>query len=225
MATGDQNDIFSRLQTALPSSWFGALPTVLNALLQGYAWAGSFVYALYAYAVSQTRILTATDNWLDVIAWDYFGSAVVRAANQSDAAFKSRILVNLIRERATRSGVVAVLVNLTNRTPDIFEPQRPLDTGAYGVAELLAYGMAGGYGSMLLPYQAFVKAYRPVGVGLPVVACYGLSAGGGAGGYGGGAIEYGSMAFILGNVTDDDIYAAIDSVIPFGTVAWTNIGS
>lgn len=131
MATGDQNDILQRLKGALPR-WFGDNTPILDALLQGLAWAGSFVYSLWAYAKLQTRIKTATDGWLDMIAADFFGSSLMRSANQSDASFRARIIINLIRERATRAGVIKVLQDLTGRTPIIFEPQRPLDTGAYG---------------------------------------------------------------------------------------------
>lgn len=225
MATGDQNDILQRLKGTLPR-WFGDSTPILDALLQGLASAGAFVYSLWAYAKLQTRIKTATDGWLDMIAADFFGSSLLRAANQSDASFRARIIINLIRERATRAGLVKVLQDLTGRTPIIFEPQRPADTGAYS-APNSGYGIAGGYGSLLLPCQAFVTAFRPTGSGIPNVAGYGGSAGNpGPGGYGvASQLEYASMAMIQGAVTDADIYAAVDSVKPAGTTLWTRINS
>lgn len=220
MATGDQSDILQRLKASLPR-WFGDSTPILDALLQGLAWAGSFVYSLISYARLQTRIKTATDGWLDMIAADFFGSFLSRAANQSDASFRARIIINLFRERATRGGVIKVLQDLTGRTPLIFEPQRPLDTGAYS-APNSGYGMAGGYGSLLLPCQAFVTAFRPTGTGIPLVAGYGIS----TGGYGvASRAELASMDMIQGAVTDADIYAAIDSVKPAGTTLWTRISS
>lgn len=220
MATGDQSDILQRLKATLPR-WFGDSTPILDALLQGLAWAGSFVYSLISYARLQTRIKTATDGWLDMIAADFFGSFLSRASNQSDASFRARIIINLFRERATRGGVIKVMQDLTGRTPLIFEPQRPMDTGAYS-APNSGYGMAGGYGSLLLPCQAFVTAFRPTGTGIPLVAGYGIS----TGGYGvASRAELAFMDMIQGAVTDADIYAAIDSVKPAGTTLWTRITS
>ena len=222
MAIGDQQDFFKRIKALLPR-WFGdAESPILDAVLQGLAWASSFVHTLFAYAKLQTRILTATDGWLDMIAADYFGNALLRAANQSDASFRARIIINMFRERGTRQAIVKVLEDLTGRTPLIFEPMRPADTGGYGEPRGLAYGMAGGYGSMLLPYQGFVTAFRPTGSGIPLIAGYGIS----TGGYGRPSrAAYGSMGMIQGAVTDADIYAAVDSVKPAGTIVWTAISS
>lgn len=223
MATGDQSDIFGRLKSLIPR-WFGDGASVRDALLQGLAWASSFIYSLITYTRLQTRIKTATDGWLDMIAADFFGATLLRASNQSDASFRARIIINLFRERATRWAIIAVLKDLTGQTPVVFEPQRPLDTGSYG-GPLIGYGMAGGYGSMLIPYQAFVTAYRPSGVGIPNVGGYGGTVGGpGPGGYGTPAqIEYAALSMIQGAVTDADIYAAIDSVKPAATAVWTRI--
>lgn len=65
MATGDQADFVRRLKSVLPVQWFDDSNPILDAVLNGIASALSLVYQLYAYAVLQTRILTATDGWLD----------------------------------------------------------------------------------------------------------------------------------------------------------------
>lgn len=70
MATGDQTDIFRRIKALLPQ-WFSDNTPVLDALLRGFAYATAFVYVLIAYAARQTRIKTATDGWLDMIAADF----------------------------------------------------------------------------------------------------------------------------------------------------------
>lgn len=220
MAIGDQNDILKRLKSTLPR-WFSDTTPILDAVLSGWAAAWSFLYSLYAYAQQQTRILTATDGWLDMIAGDFFGASLVRKANQSDASFRARIIINMFRERATRNAVTRILKDLTGRTPIIIEPQRPADTGAYG-APNCGYGAAGAYGSILLPAQAFVIALRPVGSGIPNVAGYGVS----TGGYGQASqAEYASQSMVRDTVSDADIYAAIDSVKPAGTTVWTRITS
>ncbi|HHW4679688.1 MAG TPA: hypothetical protein ACQGQH_09730 [Xylella sp.] len=142
--------MFGRIKALMPR-WFSDSTPVLDALLRGFAYAQSFVHGLIVYAALQTRIKTATDGWLDIIATDFFGSSLRRKSGQSDASFRNRLLIHLFRERATRNGLVKVLTDLTGRTPVIFEPQRPLDTGSYG-GPLIGYGQAGGYGSMRLPF-------------------------------------------------------------------------
>ena len=47
----------------------------------------------------------------------------------------------------------------------------------------------------------------------------------GAGGYGGGAIEFADLGMAAGQVTDDEIYAAIAAVLPAATIAWTQISN
>lgn len=218
MAIGDQANIFARIKSVLPSKWFGSISPLIDALIQGFASGSALVYSLYVYAKLQTRIKTATDGWLDIISADFFGAALPRMANQSDASFRARIIVRLFRERATRNGLSKVLLDLTGRTPVIFEPTRPIDTGGYGA--YAGYSTAGGYGSTLLPYQAFVTAYRPLGSGIPSVAGYGIS----TGGYGTSSrADYASYASILNAVSDTDIYSAIDAVKPAGTIIWARI--
>jgi hypothetical protein len=160
-ATGDKLDMLGRLRALLPR-WFNDSAVLVTAVLQGYASAAAFVYGLYVYAKMQTRISTATEGWLDMIAADYFGSSVTRKAGQSDDSFRTVILGNLLRERATHEAMVKALTDLTGRVPRVVELRRPLDTGAYGY--LYGYGVRGAYGSAWQgPYQAFVTAYRPLG--------------------------------------------------------------
>lgn len=220
MAVGDQQDIYRRLRGFLPP-WFGdeADTPIINGVLQGLAYAAAYVYSLIGYARLQTRIKTATDGWLDVIAADFFGDSLLRAANQPDESFRARILINLFRERATRAGLIRVLQDLTGRAPVVIEPTRPADTGAYGVPTS-GYGYAGAYGSLSSPFQAFVIAFRPTGTGIPNVAGYGISTGAYATP---SQAEYASLSMIQGGVADADIYAAIDSVKPVGTIVWTSI--
>ncbi len=222
MATGDQKDVYRRLRGYLPP-WFGdeADTPLVNGVINGLAYAGAYVYGLLSYTRLQTRIKTATDGWLDMIAADFFGDALLRAANQSDESFRVRILINLFRERATRAGLIKVLQDLTGRTPVVVEPTRPMDTGSYG-GPLIGYGVAGAYGSLLLPFQAFVTAFRPVGSGIPLIAGYGVS----TGGYNQPSrASYAALSMIQGSLTDADIYAAIDSVKPVATIVWTRIRS
>jgi hypothetical protein len=216
--TGDATDIAGRIRNLLPP-WFADTNPVLNAFVAGAAAALAFVYWLYAYAVLQCRILTATGIWLDLIAADFFGPLITRAPNQSDAGFRAVILANLFRERATRRGIISVITALTGYAPAVFEPTCPTDTGVYG-GPYLGYGVAGGYGSLLLPAQAFVTVYRPTQPGIASVAGYGTP----AGGYGVAShAEYASISLINALASDAAIYATIAAAKTAGTIMWTAI--
>lgn len=220
---GDQPDILGRLRSVLPVRWFPDSAPVLDALLGGLASGWSAVYQQLQYVRAQTRVATATDIWLDVIAQDYFGSRLTRRIGQDDAAFRAAIRRELFRERGTRAAIVSALQDLTGRAPQIFEPARPGDTGGYGSPAGggggAGYGCAGGWGSLALPFQCFITAYRPTGAGIAMIS--GWSSSGGA--YGQGAIEYASLTMVQAQVTDGDIYNAVASVLPVATIAWTRI--
>lgn len=221
MTTGTQGDIVCRIKTVLPNGWFQGSTPVLDGVLNGVAWALAFVYGFVSYARLQTRISTATDGFLDLISADFLGPGLPRKPLESDAAFRTRVLAELLLEKGTRKGLIRVLQLLTGRTPVVFEPARPADTGGYN-STVMGYGAAGGYGSLACPYQAFVTAFRPAGQGIPNVGGYG----GAVGAYSTPSrLEYANPSLIQGAVQDADIYAAIASVKPEGTIIWTKIQS
>jgi hypothetical protein len=221
--TGDQADMERRIRAVLPTRWFPDVAPVLDGLVSGLAWSWSWLYALLAYAKAQTRIATASGIWLDMIASDYFGLRVARGAGEADDGLRARISIELRRERGTRAAVVAAVADLTGQAPAIFEPSRSTDTGGWGAAggpgTGIGYGAAGGWGSLSLPFQFFVTAYRPAGRGIAEVGGWGDP----AGGYGVGAVEYVAASGLSGGVTDAAVYAAIADVLPVGAIAWTHI--
>jgi hypothetical protein len=221
MATGDQTDMLARLKALLPRDWFPDSSTLLDGLMAAMSSVAATVFGLIQYAGLQTRIKTATEGWLDMIAADFFGTALVRAASESDTSLRSRILLTLLRERATRAALARVLKDLTGRAPVIVEPTRPADTGGYSVGGA-GYGVAGSYGSLLTPYWCFVQAFRPYSSGIPYVAGYSSTPSGYSTPSRG---EYASLSSVQGAVTDAAIYAAIESVRPAGVTVWTCISS
>src|SRR5579875_2257217 len=161
MATGDQADAAARAKAVLPGGWFPTTPAsgtsatpVLDAVLAGPAWGASWLYGLLAYAANQKRIATATDSNLDLIGGDYFSTGLLRRSGETDAAYRARILANLLAPRGTRAAVIAVLKALTGYAPTVFEPARPADTGGWGhlggpLNTGLAYSTGpGGYGDL-----------------------------------------------------------------------------
>lgn len=224
---GDLTDFLSRLRSMLPKRWFAEQSPNLTTLLTAIAtpWVG--LYDLLNYVRQQTRLLTATDTSLNLISHDYFGLGLKRKASESDASYRARIQAALLRESATRPAVSIGLKNLTGITPVIFEPSNCADTGSYGglvtgsvvLGTGMAYGQAGGWGSLLLPYQCFVTVYRPAAQGIGAVAGYGTS----TGGYGSGATSYVDLSLLPGRIGDDDIQVALVSLLPVNAVAWLKI--
>lgn len=224
--TGDQNDCFWRLRQALPAGWFPVpainmdgspvIVTLIDALLWGLAWMLAFAYSLLLYIKQQTRIATASDGNLDMIAGDFFGLGLQRNANESDSSYRSRIQVQMFRARATRPALASILYQLTGSEPVIIEPQRPADCGGYGVP-VLGYGVAGRYGSLLCPFQAFVEVHSLRSVGVPNVPGYGCP----QGGYG-AACEWAPAGSLL-SLNDLNVFAAVESVRPIGTEVWVRL--
>lgn len=120
--TGDQADCLARIKGLLPP-WFGQAggvdTPILDAFLSGPAWALAWVYELYAYAALQTRLATATDGWLDLIAQDFFGAEVRRTDDEDDDTFRRRIQTTILAERTTPAAIVAALTALTGNVPVI----------------------------------------------------------------------------------------------------------
>jgi hypothetical protein len=225
--TGDLADFVSRLRAVLPRRWFAEQSPNLDAVLTSVATPWVWLYALIGYTVTQTRLTTATEEWLDLISNDYFGDKLDRRPDEGDTGYRGRIQAALLREAATRAAVSAGLESLIGTPPSIFEPANCMDAGSYGGLEAganipgtgTAYGLAGGWGSLLLPLQFFVTAARPATPGLGMLAGYGTP----NGSYGGGAIGYVDLSLLPGHVSDADIQQTLCSLLPVNAVAWLRI--
>lgn len=223
MALGDRDDMAGRLYAGLPNGWFPPLSAapVLNAVLAGAGQAQADAYATYIGVKSQSRIATASGAFLDMVAYDFFGSSLVRAVGQPDASFRTQIISQLFIPRATRSAMDNALYRLTGNHPTIIEGQNPSDLGGYNTG-YLAYNQAGAYGSGVA-YSAFITIRRPTPVsGSPE----------GASGYGNpqGAYTVSSSLLCYSNpgymsISNAAIYAAANAVRPAGTIVWMNIVS
>lgn len=194
MSTGSVTDIVGRLRAVLPP-WFPTVAPVLNGLLTGFATSAAFIYSLYQYAQTQTRITTQTGAWLDLTAWDYLGPTFLRRTGESDTSFQSRIITWLTLPRVTVAGITAMLRALTGRTPAVLEPA--IGTGGWDQTPALAYDVAGCWSGSSLS----ITAFRPPGQGIPLVDGFD----GGAGGYDVGAIEWSDIGQVTGQVTDAEI--------------------
>lgn len=223
--TGSSADILKRILGALPRRWFQFAAPIRDAILGGLSDGAAACYSFYTYAKQQSRIATSTGPFLDIIAYDFLGRYLIRG-QMSDGTFLARIKSTILQERVTRKGMVSMLTALTGNAPWVFEPWNPNDTGAYSAARggvqygQFGYGVGkGGYGSLQLPGQVFIKVTPGSLTGVPAVAGYGSN----IAGYGVGAVEYiGPSSEAIG-LTNAQIYAAIEATKPTGVTCWTAI--
>lgn len=216
---GDQADMVTRLRAALPGRWFGDTAPVLDAVLAGIGAIWAALHAQLEAAVIQTRIATATGAFIDMIALDFFGRRIRRRTAEADTPFRTRILREMSREHGTRHALITALTDLTGRAPDLFEPARPADTGAWNGT--IGYNTAGRWGSLMLPRQCFVTARRPTGQGIALVNGWN----GPIGGYGIGTQCWADHTTIGGTVTDDDIATTVATITPAAQITWLRIVS
>lgn len=139
---GDQSDILKRLKEVIPP-WFGTNTPIMDIVLSGPAKSFSGIYALIQYALLQTRIATATDGWLDLIARDFFALGFQRRKKEPDEIYSKRIQEEILRARGTRDAVSKAVFDLTGIEPLIFEPARIADTGALGVLRPTSFALSG----------------------------------------------------------------------------------
>jgi len=204
----------NRMQATLPSGWFSGDAPVLQAVLQGVGTAWAACYTLLQALILQSRILTATGQFLDFISTDFFGITLLRFSGELDGAFRQRILLELFRPRGTRNAISLALGQLTGQAPTIFEPARTTDTGGYTVGGC-GYGVAGGWGDLGLPFQFFITVYRPLGGGIANLAGYRT----------GGVLVRGNLSMEANQLSDAELLAAIPPLLPTATIAWARIAN
>src|SRR5579883_3388742 len=164
VAIGDQQNIVARLRAVLPAGWFPAVSStgassspILDGILNGIGALGAWAYSLWAYVKAQMRIATATDGWLDIISWDFFGPALPRNYLETDASFRARIQANVLAPAGTRYALAKVLTALTGVAPVIIETWRGLDCGAW--SKLGGWSLMGAW-SNNTPGQIFIRVFR-----------------------------------------------------------------
>lgn len=211
--------MLSRLRAMIPSRWRGDDTPVLDAVLSGPATVLQEAADRLAWVKLQSRLRTAEGAWLDQLAVDFLGGGVQREEGESDASLRTRIGIELLREKATRRAVIRAIEDVTGESPVVVEPGRPADVGGYGVAR--GYGVGGRYGSLRLPYQAFVIAYRPVAPGVPNVNGWG----GTIAGWGRGLGQWLSGREVADRIPEKRVMRVIARVMPAAGVAWVHFTS
>ncbi len=154
---GDQDDFVARLRLTLPTGWFNDDAPVLKGVLNGMAAAWAWLFALLGQVRVQSRLQSVSGGLLDLACSDFFGLRLRRRAGEDDDALRGRLQEAMHRTRGTRAGLVAAAAQ-AGFAIEVFEPARPADTGAYNVAASLAWGVAGGWGSLQMPLACLVTA-------------------------------------------------------------------
>jgi hypothetical protein len=225
--TGSSNNILSRVKRLIPNRWFKFAAPYRDAVLGGLSDSAAWNYGLILYARAQTRLATAYGVWLDILAFDFLGRALLRN-NVNDDIFRATIRATILQERVTRNGMISAMTALTGNVPVIFEPWNTFDTGAYSGIKAaggvqygsMGYGVGrGGWGNMNLPGQVFMQVGRGVPAGIPNVGGYGST----VDGYGVGQIEYSGPLLTQVGITDALINQVITQTRPTGTTAWVAI--
>ena len=226
MATGDAQDIVHRVRQLIPGRWFMWGAPLRDAVLGGLADSMAWLYQWLIFIRQQSRIATASGIFLDLIAYDFLNRTLLRGAGGTtdDTNIRIQITNAILAERVTRKGMMNALTLLLTVPPFIFEPWNPFDAGGYGEGNF-AYGRAGGWGSIQLPGQVFLKVSRAAlrSTGVPYVQGWGGTPT--LGGYGVGAIQYIATETPEIGVTDQDIYNTIVRNKPTGLIVWTQIGT
>jgi hypothetical protein len=228
MATGDQQDIVSRLQSYLPRGWFGdwSEAPIVGGVIAGIASVFAVIYTLIMFFWAQTRLQTSIGGWIDLWAADFFGGNLPRKPNESDASYIARIQYTIFQQKATRPAMIKVLTQLTGRAPIIFEPMRPLDTGCLGAnTGPASFCGVARMGSLAAPYSALITAYRPRITGGSAGAAYCSAIMISALSTPASQSYTGSLAAQVSAASDTDIIAAINATRPVAThigVAITN---
>jgi hypothetical protein len=158
--------ILARLKSLVPAGWASrdAAP-VFGVLLGGIADALEWIRERLDYTKAQTRLGTTSGFWLDLTAWDFFAERLMRRRAEQDDPFRTRILRELFRPRATRAALVQAVQDLTGRTPTVVELWNTGDCGAYDNGTMAYAGESSGTGPLagaetaLGGYDAGMLAY------------------------------------------------------------------
>ena len=114
---GTVEDVIRRFLATLPASWFPASADdrpILQAVLTGLAQPAVHNYALLEGLIDQLRVRTATDAYLDLIAFDLHGFELPRFVGEFDDSYRDRIIARIFRLKNTYRAVEDAFQELTS---------------------------------------------------------------------------------------------------------------
>lgn len=176
------------------------------------------------YVFKACRIATATDEALDEVAADFFGTIagypadVARAPGEPDSSFRRRIYASLLLPSATREAMSLLLERLTGSKPHLVEPGKITDTGAW---DCISYwdvdsppDNPGRWGDPGLAYQGFIDSPLPqfANQGANPIYCFDSGA------------AWDTYYFLEADanwwINTERLDQLVNKTKPFGTVVW-----
>lgn len=155
------------LVSKLPKGWFSSVATatgIIGAVLAGYAWAFGYVMGIAQFVALQIYLQTTSGGFLDLWAFDFLGTFVLRNEGEADISFRKRVSAYIFVPTVTKGAIVTLLSRLGFTTPVVREAFSPNDTAAFSATFYFGGGGNARFGSQGYPGQIFVEA------GLPLVA-------------------------------------------------------
>lgn len=214
------DDFIRRARLALPFGWFPDVDDVRDGLLAGASTAFQHCKALLDLTQAQGRIASASGQFLDLMAFDFFGYRIGRRPGQSEDAFRATIAAEVLRERVTRHGLQKAVADLTGRDVVVFEPWNPIDCGGLDSGFCGFDEVVGRMGSVTLPRQIFLDVVQPIGAGIPDVSGLDIT----FGGHDTPPAILGDQAMTQGAVTQANIFDTVNMNRAAGVIAWVAIG-
>ncbi len=156
-----------RLIALTPAQWTSNAAKqpggVLYGLLEAIGEELSLLEEGLVYGQQSVYLTQATGSALDLAAYDFFGSTLLRSPGETDNAFRTRVLAALFQPLATEEAIYNALTALTGQAPRILMPWSPADTGAWDHfywdvdTVVTPFRWTGSY-----PYQGFIETAPPL---------------------------------------------------------------
>ncbi len=203
------------LVSKLPKGWFSSVATstgIIGAILAGYAWSFNYVMGIAQFVALQIYLQTTTGGFLDLWAYDFLGTFVLRKEGESDLSFRNRVSAYVFAPTVTKAAIVGLLTRLGFVNPTVREAFSPNDTAAFSGTFYFGGGGNARFGSQGYPGQIFVEA--------------GISEAGGVGSVPtfGGVYFNSTPAYMTAPpstlLTLSDLYDAVNFIRAAGILAW-----
>ena len=155
------------LVSKLPKGWFSSTATatgIIGAILAGYAWSFEYVMGIAQFVALQIYLQTTSGGFLDLWAYDFLGTFVLRKEGEADISFRNRVSAYIFAPTVSKGAIVTLLTRLGFTSPVVREAFSPNDTAAFSGTFYFGGGGNARFGSKDYPGQIFVEA------GLPLVA-------------------------------------------------------
>ncbi len=210
--------ILAYIQGKLPcTGWFAEAArisgTVAYALCFGLASALSGVMGVAQFVALQIYLQTTSGDFLDLWAYDFFGTNVLRKSGESDLSFMGRLSALIFAPTVTKAAITQALSATGFTEPVVREAFSPKDTGAFGAVSYFNAGSR--FGSRGYPGQIFVEA------GIPSTSSSGTISAFGESYFNTGPAFYASPPIVALDLAD--LYGLVNLIRAAGIKAWVKV--